>query len=377
MQSIEEYNAGSYRDHKDFKSFIPSQINVDWTWSDRRLNHLLAEANKALGGLNMYAELLPDIDTYIMMHIATEANKSSRIEGTHTSLEEDMMPLYDLDPEKREDGREVRNYIRALNKGIHRIVVDDFPFSSRLLKELHKELMDGVRGEHKTPGEFRRSQNYLGGSMPSNAAFVPPAVIDLADAITDFEMFAHRDDDLPELIRIGILHYQFETIHPFLDGNGRIGRLMIPLYLLSKNELSKPGFYISDYFEQHRTAYYDALQNVRLKNDLLGWICFFLEASAYTAKTAKDKFAKAVLLANDYTERLAVRKSMESAFIVLKALYKHPVSLVSELVVQTGLTAPTVRSAIRVLQSTDIVRELTQGKRNRTYCLYEYLIVFS
>jgi Fic family protein len=376
MQTIEKFVAGSYRDHKDFKSFMPSRINVDWTWSDRRLNYLLAEANKALGGLNMYAELLPDIDTYITMHIATEANKSSRIEGTRTSLEEDMMPLDDLDPEKRDDGREVRNYIRALNKGIQRIVEDDFPFSSRLLKELHEELMEGVRGKHKTPGEFRRSQNFLGGSMPSNAIFVPPAVIDLADAMSDFEKFANQDDDLPELIRISILHYQFETIHPFLDGNGRMGRLMIPLYLLSRNELSKPGFYISDYFEQHRTEYYDALQNVRIQNDLLGWICFFLEASAYTAKTAKEKFARAVLLVNEYTERLAVKKTMESAFVVLKAMYKKPVSYVSRLVEQTGLTAPTVRSAIRALQSADIVRELTHGKRNRIYCLHEYLKVF-
>jgi len=376
MQTIEKFKAGEYRNHKDFRSFIPSPINVDWIWSDRQLNHLLAEANKALGGLNMYAELLPDIDTYIMMHIVTEANKSNRIEGTHTSIEEDMMPLDDLDPEKRDDGREVRNYINALNLGIRRIVEDDFPFSSRLLKELHKVLMDGVRGKHKTPGEFRRSQNFLGGTMPSNAVFVPPAVIDVKDALTDFEKFAHRDDELPELVRISLLHYQFETIHPFLDGNGRIGRLMIPLYLLSKKELSKPGFYISDYFEQHRTEYYDSLQNVRIKNDLLGWVCFFLKASAYTAKTAKDKFAKAVLLVNDYTERLAVKKSTESAFLVLKTMYKHPVSTVSHLVYLTKLTAPTVRSAIRILESKNIVQELTHGKRNRVYFLHEYLEVF-
>lgn len=377
MQSIEKFNAGTYRNHRDFKSFIPSPINVDWIWSDRRLNHLLTEANKALGGLNMYAELLPDIDTYIMMHIRTEANKSSRIEGTRTSIEEDMMPLKDLDPEKRDDSREVRNYIAALNLGIKRIVEDDFPFSGRLLKELHKVLMNNVRGKHKTPGEFRKSQNFLGGTMPSNAVFVPPAVIDIAATLTDFEKFAHRDDDLPELIRIGLLHYQFETIHPFLDGNGRIGRLMIPLYLLSKKELSKPGFYISDYFEQHRTEYYDALQNVRIKNDMLGWICFFLEACAYTAKTAKEKFAKAVLLVNDYTQRLAVKKSTESAFVVLKAMYKHPVVSVPGLVIYTQLTAPTVRSAIRILESKDIVQELTHAKRNRVYFLHEYLNVFS
>lgn len=311
------------------------------------------------------------------MHIWTEANKSNRIEGTNTSLEEDMLPLTDLDPEKRDDVREVQNYIQAMNHGIVRITKDDFPFSNRLLRELHAILLSGVRGTYKTPGEFRKSQNFIGGTMPSNAVYVPPAIIEMNNAMSDFEKFIHRDDDIPELIKVGILHYQFETIHPFLDGNGRIGRLMIPLYLLSKKELSKPGFYISDYFEKHRTEYYDALQNVRLKNDLLAWLCFFLEASISTAKTAKGKFCDVVKLVNSYTERLTVKKTTESMLIVLKAMYKQPVASVATLVKDTGLTPPTVRAAIKMLQADDIVRELTKGKKNRIYYLHEYIGVFS
>ena len=169
MERLESYVSGTYRNNGDFKSFCPSPINSIWTWSDIELNFLLSEANKELGGLNTYSELIPDIDIYIRMHIRTEANKSNKIEGTNTSIEEDMMKAEDISPEKRDDVQEVNNYISAMNYGIKRIVDDEFPFTSRLITEMHEILLQGVRGEHKTPGEFRRSQNFIGGSRPSNA----------------------------------------------------------------------------------------------------------------------------------------------------------------------------------------------------------------
>ena len=378
-QKLEKYKSGSYRNQGDFSSFIPSAINMDWTWETPRINALLNRASSELGGLNTFAELVPDIDTYIMMHIQVEANKSNRIEGTNTTIEEDMMPIEDVNPEHRDDALEVSNYIKALNYGIDRIQKDDFPFTTRLLREIHKILLVGVRGEHKTPGEFRTSQNFIGGSMPSNAKYVPPAVPDMQEALGDFDKFMNREnDDLPVLVRLAMMHYQFETIHPFLDGNGRIGRIMIPLYLLSQKELAKPCFYISYYFEEHRQAYYEALQNVREKNDMVGWICFFLNASIETAQTAKQKFRLAVEQVNRYKEYLmSKRTGAESLRAVIRAMYSRPVAPVSLIMGATGLSAATVNNAVKVLTADHILQEMTGNRRNRIFVLTDYLRVFS
>lgn len=377
MNIIEKFKAGSYRNQGDFKSFIPSPICEDWKWSDRRMNHLLAEANKELGTLNAYSELVPDIDTYIRMHIQVEANKSNRIEGTNTSIEEDMMHIEDIDPERRDDAQEVNNYIAAMNHGIKRIQEDGFPFTTRLMREMHEILLQGVRGEHKTPGEFRTSQNFIGGTMPENAVYVPPAVPDMNGLLSDFDRFMNRDDDLPTLVRVAMIHYQFETIHPFLDGNGRIGRLSIPLFLLAQKELSKPCFYISDYFEQHRTEYYDALQNVRLKNDMLGWLCFFLQASIQTAQTAKKKFRNAIQQVKTYDGYLArKRTSTESLTKIIGEMYSKPVATVNDLVALTGLSGQTVNTCMSILCQDNIVQEITGNRRNRVFSLYDYINVF-
>lgn len=377
MKTIEKYKAGSYRNQGDFKSFLPSPINDQWVWSDTRLNNLLSTADKELGGLNTFSELVPDIDTYIRMHIQIEANKSNRIEGTNTSIEDDMMHIEDVDPERRDDAQEVNNYIAAMNHGIHRIVEDDFPFTSRLMREMHEILLRGVRGEHKTPGEFRTSQNFIGGTMPGNALYVPPAVIDMNELMGDLDKFINREEEIPALVQIAIIHYQFESIHPFLDGNGRIGRLSIPLFLLSKKELSKPCFYISDYFEQHRTEYYDALQRVRVSNDMLGWICFFLQASIQTAITAKQKFRNAIKQVDKYKAYLAQKRtSTESSAKIITAMYSRPVATVNDLVELTKLSAQTVNTTISVLCQDNIVKELTGNRRNRVFALYEYINVF-
>lgn len=377
MNRLENYKSGTYRDQGDFKSFCPSFINKMWTWEDSELNFLLSEADKGLGGLNTYSELMPDIDVYIRMHIRTEANKSNRIEGTNTSIEEDMMSMEDISPEKRDDVQEVNNYVNAMNHGIKRIMEDDFPFTSRLMAEMHEILLQGVRGEHKTPGEFRRSQNFIGGSMPSNAIYVPPSIVDMPDLIGDLDKFINMVDGMPELIKIAIVHYQFETIHPFLDGNGRIGRLLVPLYLLSKEELEKPCFYISDYFERNRTDYYDHLQNVRLKNDMIGWVKFFLQASIETAQSAKIKFKNAVKQVETYRNYLIAKKtSTDSLQRIITAMYSQPVATVSQLSELTGLTIQAVNNTVKTLCDDRILSELTGNKRNRIFALTDYINVF-
>ena len=378
MITIESFNSGKYRNNGDFLSFIPSPINDAWIWSSPEINELLSLADREIGALSAYSELIPDLDIYIRMHIRVEANKSNRIEGTRTSIEEDMLPKENLVSEKRDDVQEIENYIKAMDYGVKRIKEDDFPFSSRFLRELHQILLQGVRGEHKTPGEFRRSQNFIGGSKPSDALYVPPSIADLDPAMEDFDKFANRNDNLPVLIRLAIMHYQFETIHPFLDGNGRIGRLMIPLYLLSKNILGKPCFYISDYFETHRSEYYSALQDTRVRNDMERWICFFLKASIATARKAKNTFNRVLLLVEKYNQYIAGKKKMHTTIgSIIKEMYSRPIASVAMLSEMTGIGIANVNSAVNMLVNDGILAEITGGKRNRVFMLIEYMKIFS
>lgn len=377
MIRVEKFNPGTYRNQGDYKSFIPTPVNDSWSWQSARLNHLLSLASSELGGLDTYSELIPDIDIYIQMHIQVEANRSSSIEGTQTTIEEDMTPLEELSVEKRNDAQEVRNYIKAMNYGVKRILEDDFPFTSRLMREMHGVLMQGVRGEHKTPGEFRTSQNFIGGSKPSDAMYVPPAVIDMHDLMSDLDKFIHRDEPMPALVKIAIIHYQFETIHPFLDGNGRVGRLLIPMFLLAKDKLKKPCFYISDYFEQHRTAYYDALQNVRIKSDMEGWICFFLQASIETAKSAKTKFRNALKQVENYQHYITSKGSYAQTIgTIIRSMYSKPVATVNDLTEITGLSFDTVNRVVKILVKDKVLIELTGNRRNRVFFLHEYIAVF-
>ncbi len=378
MIAVESFLSGKYRNNGDFKSFIPSPINDTWVWSSSEINALLSQADRELGALSTYPELIPDLDIYIRMHIRVEANKSNRIEGTKTSIEEDMLPKENLVSEKRDDVQEIENYIKAMDYGVKRIIDDDFPFSSRFLRELHQILLQGVRGEYKTPGEFRRSQNFIGGSKPSDAVYVPPSIADLDAAMEDFDRFANRNDDLPVLIRLAIMHYQFETIHPFLDGNGRIGRLMIPLYLLSRNILGKPCFYISDYFETHRSEYYAALQDTRVRNDMERWICFFLRASIATARKAKDTFNRVLRLVDKYNRYIAETKSMHTTISsIIREMYSRPIASVAILSEMTGIGVTIVNSAVNTLVADGVLSEITGGKRNRVFMLTEYMEIFS
>lgn len=376
--NINNFKSGDYKNQDDYKTFLPTTVNHSWSWSDPEISILLEKASSELGSLNSFSDLIPNIDIYIEMHIKTEANKSNKIEGTKTSIEEDLLPVEDIVPEKRDDYHEVQNYIKALNYGIKRVTIDDFPLCNRLICEVHGILLQGVRGKYKTPGEMRKSQNWIGGSKPSDAVYVPPSVVDLPDLMSDFENFINDDSyNVPNLIKIAILHYQFETIHPFLDGNGRIGRLIIPLYLLNKGILSKPCFYISDYFEKHRTEYYDALNRVRINNDLCGWIKFFLRAVISTAQTGKDKFKAVTEYVREIeTKALELGGRPDNILKVLRAFYDTPLLNSKQLVLITGLSKGTVENIIRKLSENNIVHEVTGYSRNRIYLLYEYLKIF-
>jgi len=376
---IEKFNAGKFVPQRGYKAFLPAPINTSWNWTNPEINVLLEQASSELGGLSSYSELIPNIDIYIQMHIRTEANKSSKIEGTKTSIEDDLMSVEDIAPEKRDDYEEVHNYIKAMNYGISRIQNDDFPISTRLIREIHNILMQGVRGEHKTPGEFRTQQNWVGGTMPSNAAYVPPNVEEMHELLSDFEKFIHNDEhQIPHIIKIALLHYQFETIHPFQDGNGRIGRLIIPLYLLDKKILQKPCFYISDFFERTRTTYYHSLQNVRVNNDLTSWITYFLKAVIFTAKSAKNKFKNAVHLVDDYEDQiLAFSGNAENNSRILKSFFNEPISTGKQIQSKTSLSQPKIDKAIQLMIDAGMLREITGYSRNRIYVLTKYLQVFT
>lgn len=374
---LEDYQSGKFIQMQDYKAFVPSKINYNWEWSDTKLNKLLSEADRQIGELNAYSLLIPNVDLYIKMHVKIEANKSSRIEGTRTTVEEDLLDVTEINPEKRDDWEEVQNYVKATNYGVNRIR-EGFPVCTRLIREIHAILMQGVRGEHKTPGEFRTSQNWIGGSMPSNAVYVPPPHTELAECLTDFELFINNEDiDTPDLIKIAILHYQFESIHPFQDGNGRIGRLLIPLYIQSKGMLDKSCLYISDYIERNKDLYYDMLTRVRTQNDMIGWIKFFLEAIIETSKIAKEKFRKVVELTKEMDEAIMdLSVKPENAKKVLDVLYDEPAINRKKICELTGIKEGTVKNIINSLLEKDIIIETTGYSRNQIFKFQKYTDLF-
>ena len=377
MKKLEDYQSGEYIKMNDYKAFIPSKINYNWGWDDTKLDKLLAEANRQIGELNAYSLLIPNVDLYIKMHVKIEANKSSRIEGTRTTVEEDLLDVTDINPEKRDDWEEVQNYVKATNYGVERIK-EGFPVCTRLIREIHEILMQGVRGEHKIPGEFRTSQNWIGGSMPSTAVYVPPPHTEIAECLTDFEKFINNEGiDTPDLIKIAILHYQFESIHPFLDGNGRIGRLLIPLYIQSKGMLDKSCLYISDYIERNKDTYYDMLTRVRTHNDMIGWIKFFLDAVIETSKTAKEKFRSVVELTMEM-DKIIVNLPVKSdnAKKVIDALYNEPVINRKKLCDLTKIKEGTIKNVINCLLENNIIVETTGYSRNQIFTFQKYTDLF-
>jgi Fic family protein len=325
----------------------------------------------------MYSEYIPNIDLFISMHIAKEATQSSKIEGTQTNVEEAFLEREEIAQEKRSDWEEVQNYIEAMNKAIE--LLNQLPFSSRLIRDTHKILLQGVRGENKQPGEFRISQNWIGGASINDATFIPPVYSSIAELMSDIEKFANDElNYFPDLLKIALIHYQFETIHPFLDGNGRVGRLMITLYLVSKGILKRPILYLSDFLERNRGLYYDNLMDVRLKGDLTKWFKFFLVGVIETAKSGINTFDGILQLQKQIDAKIhSMGSRAGNAQKIMFYLYQRPVIQAQMVSTVTGMSPATGYKLLADLESLGILKEVTGAQRGKLYVFKDYLDYFN
>jgi Fic family protein len=376
--NLDDYFAGQYEAQYEYQSFLPSRIHHPWIVADAKLQTLLGQADRVLGELNAFSQLIPDIEFFIRTYVVKEATQSSKIEGTQTNIEDAFKNEADLSPEKRDDWAEVQNYIHAINFAIDSL--ERLPLSNRLLRDTHAVLLSGVRGKNKMPGEFRTSQNWIGVSL-KNAVFVPPHQNHVTELMSDLEKFLHDEQiNVPPLVKIAIAHYQFETVHPFLDGNGRLGRLMISLYLASEKLLVKPALYLSDYFERNKTAYVDHLMAVRQGHHMREWIIFFLHGIKETAENAIGVF-KEILVIKERIEREVLprfsHRRQENVQRLMRHLYERPVVDIKNISELLNTTPNTAGALVDDLIKQNVLRELTGQQRNRLFVFYEYLILFT
>lgn len=373
---MKTFKAGKNINQGHYESFEPTLLHNEWQLDDMKVIDLLSKADRQLGRLDMYSEYIPNIDLFISMHVTKEATQSSRIEGTQTHIEEALMDKENVPSEKRDDWEEVQNYIAAMSNAIKEL--EELPFSSRLIRNTHNVLMRGVRGEHKQPGDFRKSQNWIGGGTISEATFIPPIHENISKLMGDLENFMHDENlQLPDLIKIAIMHYQFETIHPFLDGNGRVGRLMITLFLVSCGILKQPILYLSDYFEKYRMDYYDHLMRVRLNNDLSGWVQFFLKGVIETAKSSIQTFDGILKLQKEVDTILrSMGARAGNAQKVVNQLYKRPLITAERASEVAEVSMPTAYKLINSLEEHSILHEVTGAERNRLYIFKDYINLF-
>lgn len=375
--NITEHKSGVFTKQYGYRSFRPSVINNEWSIHNPEINTLLEQANLRLGELNAFSTFIPDVNVFIRMHIVKEATQSSRIEGTRTRMDEAVLEAKDISPELKDDWQEVQNYIEAMNYSIKNL--EKLPLSSRLIREAHRILLKGVRGKNKMPGEFRTSQNWIGGATIRDAVFIPPHHSLIPDCISDLEKFLNNDKiQVPHLIRIGIAHYQFEAIHPFLDGNGRIGRLLITLYLINHKVLSKPTLYLSDFIEKNKQHYYTNLMAVSVNNQMEQWLKFFLVGVIETAEKAINTFAKIIAL-RDKLEKdtiLSLGKRLPNAKSLLTYLYSKPVITVSDVMANLNVAKQTANILIKNFHDLGILKEQTGYKRNRIFVFKKYLQLF-
>jgi Fic family protein len=375
--NLQDFISGQFVQQLEYRSFSPEKINHEWIISTPEVNKLLAEANRLVGELNAFSQIIPDVDFFISMHILKEATTSSRIEGTKTNMEEALIREEDIQPEKRDDWAEVQNYIQAINTSIKDL--EKLPISNRLIRNTHRILLSGVRGKRKIPGEFRTSQNWIGATL-KDAVFIPPHHSEVLELMSDLERFINDEENpVPHLIKIAIIHYQFETIHPFLDGNGRLGRLLITLYLVSNEILKKPSLYLSDFFERHKSYYYDNLMTVRLNNNLIQWIKFFLVGVIETSKESIQVFKDIIKLKMDLeTNRLPrLGSKIDKAQQLLLHLYQIPIIDSKQVVKLLNISPSTANRLISEMSELGILHEMTGYKRNRKYIFTEYFRIFN
>jgi Fic family protein len=352
------------------QAFVPAPLppSPAVVWAPA-LRSRFDEALLALGRLDGVTQALPETSLFLYTYVRKEALLSSMIEGTQSSLSE--LLLFEMDQAPGvplDDVTQVSNYVAALDHGLKRLA-EGFPLSLRLIREIHRILLSRGRGSDRTPGEFRRSQNWIGGTRPGNAAFVPPPASELPDCLAKLELFLYdQPEPTPVLLKAALAHVQFETIHPFLDGNGRLGRLLITLLLCEGKVLRQPMLYLSLYFKMHRQAYYEALNNVRLAGDWEAWLDFFAEAVIVTAAQAVDAARQLLDIAAEDRQRIGrLRRAAASPLIVHGALLEHPVATSGWLVKKTGLTAPTVNKSLALLGRVGVIRELTGRRRGRVF----------
>jgi Fic family protein len=373
---MKQYKSGQYISQGYYKSFQPTLINKQLQVDNMEVLQLLSQADRELGRLDMYSKYIPNIDLFISMHVLKEATQSSRIEGTQTNMEEALLEKEDIPLDKRDDWEEVQNYTKAMEWAINEL--EKLPFSSRLIRETHKVLLQGVRGERKQPGEFRNSQNWIGGATINDAVYIPPNHTSVPELMSDIEKFLYNEEIfIPELLKIGLVHYQFETIHPFLDGNGKVGRLLVPLYLVSKGILKKPILYLSDFFEKNRKLYYDNLMMVREKNNLSQWFKFFLVGIIETAKNGIKTFDNILQLQKTVETNIQKLGSRAvNAKKVVDYLYNRPLVNAEKVSEITGISMPSAYKLIIDLEELDILKEITGGQRGRVYMFDNYLRLF-
>jgi Fic family protein len=373
---MKDFTAGTYLSQDYYKSFQPTLINRQWHLDNMEVIQLLSKADRDLGRLDMYSNYIPNIDLFISMHVLKEATQSSKIEGTQTNIEEALREKEDVPLDKRDDWEEVQNYIHAMEVAIKEL--DKLPFSSRLIRHTHKTLLQGVRGEKRQPGEFRRSQNWIGGATINDATYIPPVHTAIPELIGDLENFVHNKEIFfPELLKIALIHYQFETIHPFLDGNGRVGRLMITLYLVNKGILKKPILYLSDFLETHRRHYYENLMLVREKNDISQWFKFFLVGVIETANKGIQTFDNILQLQKQVDleiQKLGSRAA--NAQKITNYLYQKPLINAEKIVEIASISYPSVYKLIEDLEKLEILKEITGGQRSREYIFDKYINLF-
>ncbi len=355
---------------------LPPRPPIDWT---PELRSKFDQALLALGRLDSVSTLLPDTSLFLYMYVRKEAVLSSMIEGTQSSLSD--LLLFELDQVPGvplNDVREVSNYVAALDHGL-RLLEEGLPLSLRLFREIHGVLLSKGRGSNQAPGEFRRSQNWIGGTRPGNAAFVPPPAEEVLECMSKLELFLHdQPEPTPVLLKAALAHVQFETIHPFLDGNGRLGRLLITLLLCEHKVLREPMLYLSLYIKMHRQYYYELLNNVRLNGDWEAWLDFFAEAVVVTATQAVETAQQLLDLSNQDRDKISgLGRAAASTLQVHRALMEHPIATSGSLVEKTGITPATVNKALSRLEQLGIVRELTAQKRNRLFSYAGYVEIMS